>query len=211
MSLSHGRAFISWMDNPSTVRDSQSLAIVTVFTALAIGSDFALAGVPNVKLVDALVFLSAYLFGFRVGASIGALSELIWAYTTPWGAPGFIAPFLIAGEVIYAVAGSTAARVWSSGSLLNPGRSVVFGGLLAICAFLWDVETNLASALIWYWPTVTTLKVMTTMLMGIPFMLMHEISDFALGLLFVPVVMLTIPRITGKRLVMKPILAEEER
>ena len=193
------------------MRTSQSLAVVAIFTALAIGSDFALAGIPHVKLVDALVFLSAYLFGLRVGASVGILSELIWAYATPWGAPGFIAPFLIIGEVVYAVAGSAAARIWSSEPALSPGKGAVFGGLLAICAFLWDVETNLASALIWSWPAVTVLKVMATMLMGIPFMLMHEISDFALGLLFVPAAVFAAPRLAGQRLMMKPILAEDER
>lgn len=198
------------MDYPSSVRGSQPLAVVTILTALAIGSDFALAGVPNIKLVDALVFLSAYLFGFRVGASVGILSELIWAFASPWGAPGFIAPFLVAGEVIYAAAGSTAARIWSSGSMLSPGNGVVFGGLLAISAFLWDVETNLATALIAYWPAVTVLKVMATMMVGIPFMLVHEIADFALGLLFVPAALLTIPRLTGQRHV-KPVLAEDER
>ena len=198
------------MDYPSVVRASQSLATVTVFTALAVGSDFALVGVPNVKLVDTLVFLSAYLFGFRVGASVGLLSELIWAYLSPWGAPGFIAPFLILGEVVYAVAGFTAARVWSPGSALKPGGSLVFGGLLAICAFFWDLETNLATALIAYWPGVSAPKVVTTMLTGIPFMLSHEVSDFALGLLFVPVVVLTIPRLAGHRFAMKPVLAEKE-
>lgn len=199
------------MEYPSVVRTSQSLAIVTVFTALAIGSDFALAGIPNVKLVDTLVFLSAYLFGFRVGASVGILSEFIWAYTSPWGSPGFIAPFLIAGEVVYAVAGVTAARFWSPGSLSNPGRGLIFGSLLAICAFLWDLETNLATALIAYWPAVTLPKVITTVLLGIPFMLSHEVSDFALGLVLVPVLLLTIPRLAGQRLVTRPILAEEER
>ena len=192
------------------MRSSRLLAVVAIFTALAVGSDFALAGIPNVKLVDALVFLSAYLFGFRTGASIGVLSELIWAYATPWGAPGFIAPFLIAGEVVYAAAGSMSARIWSSGPSMNPGRGMVFGGLLTICAFLWDVETNLASALVAFWPTVTPLKVMTTMLMGTPFMLMHELSDFAIGFLLVPAAALAIPRLTGGRLA-EPVMAEEEK
>ena len=198
------------MDYPSNVRNSRSLAVIAVFTALAFGSDFALAGVPNVKLVDALVFLSAYLFGFRVGASVGIFSELIWAYASPWGAPGFIEPFLVIGEVVYSDAGSKAARICSSGSALNPGKGVVFGGLLAICAFLWDVETNLATALIAYWPTMTVLKVMTTMLMGIPFMLVHEMSDFTLGFLFVPVALFAVPRLAVRRLAMEPVLAEEE-
>jgi hypothetical protein len=198
------------MEYPSGVRTTQSVAIVTVFAALAIGSDYALAGIPNVKLVDTLVFLSAYLFGFRIGASVGILSEFIWAFASPWGAPGIIAPFLVAGEVVYAVAGATAARFWSSGSFDNPGKSLVFGGLLAICAFLWDLETNFATALIAYWPAVTVPKVITTVLVGVPFMLSHEVSDFALGLFLVPVVVFTVPKLAGQRLAMRHVLAEEE-
>jgi uncharacterized membrane protein len=71
------------MDYPSNVRKSQSVAIVMVFTALIVGSDYILAGIANVKLLDSLVFLAAYLFGFRIGASVGILSEFIWAYATP--------------------------------------------------------------------------------------------------------------------------------
>ena len=97
----------------------------------------------------------------------------------------------------------------ASGSIRSPGKGMVFGGLLAICAFLWDVETNLATALIAYWPTVTAPRVVTTMLAGVPFMVTHEIGDFVLGLLFVPLVVLAIPRIMGQRLVMKRVLAEE--
>ena len=199
------------MEYPSSVRASQSLAVVTVFTALAIGSDFALAGIPNVKLVDAFVFLAAYLFGFRVGASVGLLSELIWAYASPWGAPGYLPPFLMLGESVYAIAGYAAAKVLPLGPASSPSRGLVFGSLLAICAFFWDLETNLATALIQFWPAVTVPKVLATVLFGIPFMLPHELSDFALGLLFVPVAVLAIPRLAGQRFATKPVLAEEER
>ena len=198
------------MEYPSSVRSSQSLAVITVFTALAVGSDFALAGVPNVKLVDTLVFLAAYVFGFRVGASVGVLSELIWAYLSPWGAPGAIAPFLILGEVVYAIAGTGAARVWGGGSILKSGKSFVFGGLVARCAFAWDIETNVATALVAFWPSISVGNVISTVLVGIPFMLSHEVSDFALGLIFVPVIILMVPRIAGHRLAIRPILAEEE-
>lgn len=170
-----------------------------------------MAGIPNVKLVDTLVFLAAYLFGFPIGASVGILSEFIWAYASPWGMPGYIAPFLILGEVIYAVAGSIAAKLWSGESGLKSGKSLVLGGLLAICAFFWDLETNLGAALIAFWPSLTVANVGGTVLMGVPFMLSHEVSDFLFGMLFVPVVILMMPRLAkSQRLGLRTIWAEEE-
>ncbi len=193
--------------------DRRTLAAIPVFTALIVGSDLALAGIPNVKLVDTLVFVSAYVFGFRVGASVGVLSEFLWAYLSPWGMPGYIAPFLIAGEVVYALAGSVAAKFWKGSSGFPAGRSVFMGSILALGAFFWDLETNVATALIAFWPSLTLPKVATTILFGIPFMLSHEVSDFMLGMLFAPVIILLIPQLTAKtqRLVSGPVRAEESK
>ncbi len=186
---------------------SSKVAVVATFTALVVGSDFALAGIPNVKLLDTLVFLAAYLFGFRVGASVGILSELVWAYVSPWGTAGYIAPFLILGEVIFAVAGYTAARFWSGEPVFRSGVNFVFGGLLALCAFAWDLETDFGTALIAFWPSVTPANVGGTILLGVPFMLSHEVSDFLFGMLFVPIIITLIPRLVpNQRFGSRPIL-----
>ncbi|MDA4127289.1 MAG: hypothetical protein OK452_08850 [Thaumarchaeota archaeon] len=193
------------------MRKSQSVAIVMVFTALIVGSDYVLAGIANVKLLDSLAFLAAYLFGFRIGASVGILSEFIWAYATPWGAPGYIAPFLIVGEVIYALAGSAASRIWAKEQTFLSGKSVALGGLLAICALVWDLETEFGTALIAFWPSVTVVNYAATVLVGLPFTLAHEVSDFLFGMLLVPTLILMIPRLGWtRRFEMRPILAEKK-
>lgn len=170
------------------------MAIVAIFTALIVGSDFVMAGMANVKLLDSLVFLAAYLFGFRIGASVGVLSEFIWAYATPWGSPGFIAPFLVLGEVIFALAGHVASRIWAGEHLFNSGISVAMGGLLAVCAVLWDLETEFGTALIAFWPSVTLEKYVGTVLLGLPFTLAHELSDFLFGIFLVPTIVVMILR-----------------
>ena len=199
------------MDYPSGMpRKSQSLAIITIFTALIVGSDFVMAGFANVKLLDSLVFLAAYLFGFRIGASVGIVSELVWAYATPWGSPGFIAPFLILGEVIYAVAGTFASRIWTGEPMFRSGVSVGIGGLLAVCAVLWDLETEFGTALIAFWPSVTLEKYVGTVLLGLPFTLAHEVSDLVFGMFLLPMVLLIIPKFgPGRRLVPGPASARE--
>ena len=153
-----------------------------------------MAGIANVKLLDSLVFLAAYLFGFRIGASVGVLSELIWAYATPWGSPGFIAPFLILGEVVFALAGHVASRIWAGEPVFTSGTSVAMGGLLAVCAVLWDLETELGTALIAFWPSVTLEKYVGTVLLGLPFTLAHELSDLLFGIFLVPAIVVIIHR-----------------
>ena len=90
---------------------TKDLTIVAVFTSLIIASDYALAPVFNVKLVDTFVFSSAYSFGFRIGAYIAILSEFIWGVISPNGFGGLIIPFLVVGELLYAFAGYSASKI----------------------------------------------------------------------------------------------------
>jgi hypothetical protein len=65
---------------------------------------------------------------------------------------------------------------------------------LAISAFIWDFETNLGTALLVFWPNITLGKIAITELYGSPFMLFHELSDFLLGALFAPAIILLLAR-----------------
>ena len=164
---------------------SESVAVVTVFTALIVGSDFALSPYPNVKLFDTLVFVAAFVYGFRVGAAISVLSETIWGFVSPNGMAGIILPFLVGGELLFAFAGYAASRVWT-----NPRtnalsmQNVFFGALMAVCAFAWDFETNLATGLLAGASTVSSL--LGYEVYGIPFMFAHEMSDLVFGTLAAP-------------------------
>lgn len=163
---------------------------MATFTALSVGSDFALSYVPNIpdaKLVDPIVFAVAFAYGFRAGAYVGVLSEIIWGAVNPLGFGGYIIPFLAAGEAVYAAAGWAASKAWRSGSGA-PSRNVYFGSLLALCAFLWDLETNAGTALVAFWPGVTWAKVLLTEGAGIPFMVSHELSDFLTGAVVAPAI-----------------------
>jgi hypothetical protein len=180
------------MDNPANVEKARSVAIVAVFSAMIVASDYALAGIPNVKLLDTLVFVAAYLFGFRVGAAVGILSETIWSVASPWGEAGAITPFLVGGEVLFAVAGWAAARMWGDKMGVFAPNAVYLGGLLAICAFAWDFETNAASQLFGVAPNLLTAE-----LQGAYFAIPHEVSDFLFGFVVAPVAILRLPTILG--------------
>ncbi len=179
------------------------VAVTALFTAVIVGSDLALSGpeFSNIKLLDTLVFVTAYIFGFRVGASVGLLSETIWSLISPIGMAGVITPFLVGGELLFAAAGWGASKLWGSGAQFSPSRPLFMGSLLAICAFVWDLETNAATALIAYWPDLGLPQLLGTMFnpATLLFALAHEGSDFAFGTLLAPSFILLIPKAFGKR------------
>ncbi len=185
------------MDNPSnTVQSRINPAVVAAFTAMIIGSNFALWAFPDVKLFDTMVFVASFVFGLGTGVAVGALSETIWSFASPWGIAGAITPFLIAGELLFALAGWSASRTWGDRVRNLSPNSIFIGATMAICAFLWDFEANAATALLATWPSLTMQSLIVFELQGIPFGLSHELSDFLLGALLVPAVTTAIPRIS---------------
>ncbi len=190
------------MDYPSKMRGASDVAVVAAFSALIIGSDLALSGpeFSNIKLLDTLVFVSAYLFGFRVGAAVAVVSETAWSFVSPIGMAGAITPFLVTGELLFALAGWAASRAWGKKVGVLSVNSVFIGASLAICAFLWDLETNAATALISYWPSLGIPQLLGTMFnpFTLLFSIAHEGSDFAFGILVAPALITVIPRALGR-------------
>jgi len=179
--------------------NTKELALVAAFTALAIASDFALADVPNVKLVDPIVFSVAFVFGLEMGVYVGVLSELIWGTLSPYGFGGYIIPFLVGGEVLYALAGWAASRLWAGQGSRMSARNLYFGAALALCAFLWDLETNAGTALLSFWPSLTLQKFLATEALGIPFMVSHEVSDLFTGAVLAPFIIFYASRLARPR------------
>jgi len=179
------------------MRGSWGVAVVATFSAMIVGSDFALAPFYNVKLLDTLVFVCAYVFGFRVGASVGIVSETAWSFVSPIGMAGVITPFLVAGEVLFASAGWVAAKAW--GDKFHPVSAypIFIGATMAICAFMWDLETNLATALLQYWPSPTLGEYLFTAFgpFTLPFTIAHELSDLGFGVFLAPMFIVMIPRV----------------
>jgi hypothetical protein len=173
---------------------TRAIAVVAVFTAAITASNFALSDVPNVKLLDSLVFVAAFAYGFRIGASVAVVSELVWGVISPYGFGGYIIPFLVLGELVYAASGSLAARIWKNDLHAFSTRNLAIGSIMAVCAFLWDFETNIGTALIAFWPNVTLQRILATELLGSVFMVFHELSDFLLGALVVPLVVVYVVR-----------------
>lgn len=176
------------------MNSSRTISIVAIFTSLVIASDYAMGPLPNVKLVDTLVFSSAYAFGFRIGAAIAVFSEFVWSFVSPYGIAGYITPFLVIGELLFVLTGYAASKVWGKPQRLRSFslQNSFFGAILAICAFVWDFETNIATGLLTGAHSLTVL--LGFELAGIPFMIPHELGDFMLGTLLAPVIIMYFSR-----------------
>lgn len=174
---------------------TRTVSIVALFTSLTIATNYGLAALPNVKLEDTLVFCSAYSFGLRIGMYVAIASELVWGMISPYGFGGIIIPFLVVGELLYALAGSFASKLWPKVTGGFRGENLFFGAIIAICAFVWDTETNIGTGLIMMWPHATFLGLIGFEIAGAIFMVFHELGDFLIGSALAPVVILYFSRV----------------
>jgi hypothetical protein len=157
-------------------RGSRKVAAVSMFTALAVATDYAMLPLANVKLMDSIVFVSAMTFGLEVGASVGALTWLVYGEINPLGPDGgLLLLILIGSETIYALLGYLVRRTLSFDKFGIPTRSLLWGSLGLIGAFVYDLITIVTPGLLSGAPTQT---LVLWMVPAAPFMLAHEISDF---------------------------------
>lgn len=179
---------------------TRTISVIAIFTSLIIASDYALTAALNIKLMDTLVFSSSFAFGLRIGASIAILSELIWSTITPFGFFLPIMPYLIGGELLFAFAGYFASKFWHLDEISRVApENLFFGALLAMCAFVWDFETNIASGLIAGAHSLLTLLAFefnpaTLWFFNLP----HEISDFVFGSTLAPIVIVFLRKNAGR-------------
>jgi len=167
---------LSTFSKPAT-----TIAIVATFSALSLGTNYALIGIPNVKLMDALVFLSAFIFGLRVGIAVATSTWAVYGFVNPNGTADLILlSFLVVGESFYAIAGAGLRRTNLGQDLLvdkSPYArfSIVFGTLGLLATFAYDVLTNFAS---WLFKTNSLYdSLVIGLITGAPFALLHEVSN----------------------------------
>jgi uncharacterized membrane protein len=86
-------------------------ALIPVFTALSLATNYAMIDIPNVKLMDAFVFIAAFLFGLEVGLGTAISIWAVYGFINPYGQDDLaLLLFLMTGECLYAVAGALLSR-----------------------------------------------------------------------------------------------------
>src|SRR6058998_2799017 len=134
--------------NPPSVssRPAVKVSLIAVFTAVSLGTNFAMIDIPNVKLMDAFVFIAAFLFGLEVGLGSAVSVWAVYGFTSPYGVDDFVTlSFLITGECLYAFSGWALSRATVGKDLFTSGShqlgriSIVFGLVGLQATFAYDV------------------------------------------------------------------------
>jgi uncharacterized membrane protein len=159
------------------------IATVVVLVALAIGTNYALVGVYNVKLMDLITFTSGFLFGPFVGASVGVFSWSIYGVLNPYGFVPQIWLATMFSEPIYGVAGGMLRRAKVNFDGQRKRLMIFLGSLGFFLTLIYDILTNIANA------QVFGQSLLVAMIVGAPFTLTHEVSNALLfGICFVPLI-----------------------
>lgn len=149
---------------------------IGLLTAIAVLSNYSLIWIPNVKIMDLIVFISGFYYGILAGIIVGILSWMVYGSLNPYG---FVLQIWLATmlcETFYGIIG---------GLLKNKDnifieenykfrKSILLGFIGFLITLLYDVLTNLAFAYIFNLPFIYV------MIFGIPFTISHEISNFIL-------------------------------
>jgi uncharacterized membrane protein len=169
---------------------SLKVALIAVFTALSLATNYAMIDIPNVKLMDAFVFIAAFLFGLEVGLGSAVSIWMIYGFINPYGQADFtLLFFLVIGECFYAVAGALLRRISVAKDLLNKaqpyGRKNLLFGLIGFQAtFAYDVLTNFGT---WVFKTSSLYQALVIgMITGVPFAILHEASNLVFFATVVP-------------------------
>lgn len=185
------------------------VAVIAVFTALSLGTNYAMIDLPNVKLMDALVFIAAFLFGLRVGVGSAISIWAVYGFVNPYGQADFVTlVFVMLGECFYAVSGALLSRTAVARDLVARDllrlqvriygrmnirlmdlrlylRMIVVFGLTGLQAtFAYDVLTNFGS---WLFKTSSIYQALIIgIITGAPFAVLHEGSNLLFFATVVP-------------------------
>lgn len=161
------------------------LPVIVTMTALCIASNYALVFLPNVSLMDLIVFVGGFCFGPYVGMFIGILSWMVYGAINPFGFVPQIWLATMLSESFFGLTGGFLGRRLSSDYVSNGGwgSSVFFGFAGLISTLAYDLVTNIAYA------SSFGLPIPTTIIVGIPFAVIHGVSNVAIfGIGSVPLV-----------------------
>lgn len=165
--------------------NTAKIAVIATFCALSIGTDYALIGLPQVKLMDLIVFVGGFLFGPVVGSSIGIFSWLIYGSMNPSGFEPRIWVATMLAETVYGITGGLLRKALGSIGLGSQQfrLSVFFATMGFLPTVLFDLTTNIVYASVYNTPVVVAI------LVGAPFAVLHEGSNFLIfGVLSVPTI-----------------------
>lgn len=152
------------------------ISLIIILVSLSVATNYALVSIPNVKIMDFVVFIGGFCLGPIAGALIGILTWAVYGVLNPYG---FIPQIWLAtmfSEGIYGLAGGLLGKNLAFGNLDDQrlGLSVFLGAIGFILTLAYDLVTNVAYAL------TSDLPIIVTVALGFPFTILHELSNAAI-------------------------------
>jgi uncharacterized membrane protein len=149
------------------------IAATATLTALCVALNYALIGVPNVSLMDFIVFMGGFYFGWKVGVSVGVLSWAMYGALNPFG---FVPQIWIAtmfSEAVFGLIGGLLGRSMADINLGEYGLrlNVLFGAVGFLTTLFYDLATNLV------YSSSFGIPIMVALIFGAPFTILHEASN----------------------------------
>ncbi len=169
-----------------------NIAIIGVFSSLTVVSGLLLAVIPNFELFSLMIFLAGFLFGKKNGLLITAISVIIFAFLNPMGASHV---FLFISQMIsYSIlclSGIIINTFLNEKEYYKPAEDlyifrvlILFGGV----GFVWTIFSDIFLTLGMYIPLlgIESEIIVPILLAGIPFTIMHVISNILLFVFLLP-------------------------
>jgi len=161
------------------------MALVAMFVALIVGSGWALAMVPNVEFVTALIFTAGATLGPVLGALTGAGGMFFFSATNPVGS-GLAFPVLLAAQVVsqavVGLLGGLFLRADTSNLNRWPQRLLItIAGLTG--TVLYDGLTSISFPLFAGAPPG---EIIALLIAGLAFTAIHQVSNTLIFFLLVP-------------------------
>jgi len=156
-----------------------------MFTSSAVGAGFALAYIPNIELITAIVFAAGAYLGIRWGAIVGAVSMLIFSGANPLGS-GFVNPPLIVAQIISMVLVASVGgllRSWIFSGKWTKLKIAMLGITGGLLTFIYDSLTTLSTPFAFGFENENLLAFYLT---GIGFTFLHQLSNMAVFALVLP-------------------------
>ncbi|MCW4038043.1 MAG: hypothetical protein NWF13_04835 [Candidatus Bathyarchaeota archaeon] len=127
----------------------KEICLIIVLAALCVGSSYALIGLPNVNVMDLIVFVTSYVFGVPIGVTTGVLARAVFGSINPLGFNLLIWVSTVLGGTVFGVVGGILGRMTSepTGKPFNLFRFNLEMGLWGlVLTILYDLFTNIAFA-----------------------------------------------------------------
>lgn len=173
-----------------------NVAIVSIFSAAAVGTSVALLLIPNLETITLFIFLVAFVYGYRIGLGMMLTTTIVFEIfaTATYGPATFLFPFkIISYSITVIIAGFLGKNVFKPIELNNNNKinisktkSVLISLFFAFIGFILTLSYDIITLFAEYLIFQSYELILIRFIIGLPFFLVHEITN-ALMFMLIPI------------------------